>query len=130
MRATAEVKWAVFKAIDTLLDNIANGRHAESVACFSGDDDVAIIGSEVGEVVVGPHALREFFAGLYARPYRILFTLPERQISASGNVAWFNGEGTYRISTEEGSSAYRLAGVLERRNGVWLWQLFSGSEPR
>jgi ketosteroid isomerase-like protein len=128
--ANAEVKWAVYTAVDALLDHLANGRFAESLASFTDDPDVTLIGSEVGEVVVGPAALRKFFADLYARPYRILFELPERTVSAAGNVAWFTGEGTYRLSTGSEAIAYRLAGVLERRRARWLWQVFSGSEPR
>jgi ketosteroid isomerase-like protein len=128
--ANAETKWAVLKAVDALLGHFANGRHAESVAAFTDDADVTLIGSEAGEVVVGPQALRQFFADLYAEPHRILFTLPERTISASGNVAWFTGEGTFRLSTEDGEGKpYRLTGVLERRGERWLWQLFCGSEP-
>ena len=130
MIANAEVKWAVLKAVDGLLDHIANGRHHESLACFTDDPDVALIGSEVGEVVIGPEALRAFFADLYARPYRVIFTLPERQVSAAGTVAWFTGEGTFRLSTDGEAMPYRLTGVLERRRDRWLWQLFIGSEPR
>ena len=130
MLAQAEVKWAVFKAADDLLDHIANGRHPESVAAFTNDPDVAVIGSEAGEAFVGPEALRAFFAELYARPYRVLFKLPDRRISAAGNVAWFTGGGTYRLSDGTDELPYRLTGVLEKRAGRWLWQLFSGSEPK
>lgn len=129
MLAKAEVKWAVYKAIDDLLFHIADGRHHESVAAFAEDADAAIYGSETGEAFVGPTAIRAFFADLYARPYRVIFTLPERTVSASGNVAWFTGEGTYRLSTGGEEMPYRLSGVLERRRERWLWQLFSGSEP-
>jgi len=130
MHAIAETRWAVFTAVDTLLDHIANGRHRESVACFTGDPDCALYGSEEGEQAIGPEALRAFFASLYARPYRVLLVLPERRISALGNVAWIAGEGTYRLSDgDDGEHPYRLTGVLERREGRWLWQLFSGSEP-
>ena len=130
MLATAEAKWAVLRAIDTFLDHVANGRHAESVACFTDDPDAALIGSEVGEVAIGPEALREFFTTLYAQPYRVLLALPDRTVSVAGNVAWFTGSGTYRLSTGGEPAPYRLTGVLERRRDRWLWQLFSGSEPR
>jgi hypothetical protein len=130
MLANAEVKWAVLKAVDGLLDHIGNGRQQESVACFTDDPGVALIGSEVGEAFIGPEALRAFFADLYARPFRVLFTLPNRQVSASGNIAWFTGEGDFRLSNGGEAAPYRLTGVLERRREQWLWQLFSGSEPR
>ena len=88
------------------------------------------IGSEPGEIAIGPEALRAFFAELYARPYRVIFTLPERRVSAMGNVAWLTGEGTYRLSTGGEEKPYRLTAVLERRRDAWLLQLFSGSEPK
>jgi ketosteroid isomerase-like protein len=130
MRANAETRWAVLAAVDALFDHIANGRHQESIESFTDDADVMLIGSEPSELAVGPQALRTFFADLYARPYRVLFSLPERRVSAAGNVAWITGEGTYVLSTGGEPAPYRLTGVLERRRGRWLWQLFSGSEPR
>jgi hypothetical protein len=129
MRAKAEAKWGVLKAVDGLLEHIANGRHRESVAAFTGDEDAMLIGSEPGEIAIGPEALSAFFAELYAKPYRVIFTLPERRVSALGTVAWLTGEGTYRVSTGGEELPYRLTAVLERRRGIWLWQLFSGSEP-
>lgn len=131
MLANAETRWAVFRAVDELLACIANGRHAETLACFTDDADVALFGAERGEVVRGQEALRSFFADLYAQEYRLLFTLEDRQVSAAGPVAWLTGEGTYRLSTGEGGGVpFRLIGVLERRREVWLWQVFSASEPR
>jgi ketosteroid isomerase-like protein len=129
MHANAEIRWAIISAIDTLIDHIANGRHRETLACFTGDPDCALLGSEEGEAAIGPEALRTFFADLYARPDRLLFTLPERRISAHGNVAWIAGEGTYRLSSGGGERPFRLTGVLERRAGRWLWQQFASSEP-
>jgi ketosteroid isomerase-like protein len=128
--ANAEAKWAVLRVIEELLDNIGNGRHRETIAAFTADDDVAFYGSEVGEVAIGPEQLRKFFAEIYARPYRVLFTLGKCSISVAGHVAWFTADGTYRLSTSDELHPYRLTGVLERRRDQWLWQLFSGSEPR
>ena len=130
MLANAETKWGVLAAVDRLLDAIANGRQRELVEAFTGDDDAMLIGSEPGEIAIGPEALRAFFAELYARPYRVLFTLPERRVSAMGHVAWLTGEGTYRLSTGGEEMPYRLTAVLERRREQWLLQLFSGSEPK
>lgn len=131
MLANAETKWAVFRATDTLISAIGNGLHAETLACFTDDSDVSLFGADRGEAVRGPEALRAFFAGLYAEPYRLLFTLETRQVSAAGPVAWVTGEGTYALSTGEGGTIpFRLAGVLERRRDQWLWQMFSASEPR
>lgn len=130
MLANAETKWAVYKAADALFDHIANGRLKESLACFTDDADITLLGSEDVDVAIGPAAVRAHLEALYAQPFRVLFAFPERRVSAHGNVAWLNAEGVYRLSNEDQERPYRLAGVLERRHAAWLWQLFSGSEPR
>ena len=130
MLANAETKWAVLKVFNELIDHIANGRHHESLTCFTEDRDATLIGSEVGEIATGQDQLREFFSTLYAQSYRVLFSIVDRKVSIAGNVAWFTAEGTYRLSTGGDPMPYRLVGVLERRRDRWLWQLFSGSEPK
>ena len=129
MQANAETKWAVLKAVDTFFDHVANGRLRESLACFTEDVDIALIGCEHGELSIGAEAIRAHLAAIYARPYRVLFRFTERRVSALGSVAWFTGEGLYRHSTDDEERPYRLTAVLERRGDRWLWQLFSGSEP-
>lgn len=130
MLANAETKWAVYKAADALFDHMANGRLKESVACFTDDADIALLGSEDVDVAVGRKAVRDHLEALYAQPFRVLFSFPERRVSALGHVAWFWADGTYRLTSEEVERPYRLCGVLERRRDVWMWQLFCGSEPR
>jgi hypothetical protein len=130
MLANAEAKWAVLKAFNALIDHIANGRLRETMACFSEDADVALFGSELIDTSLGAEAIREHLAEIYARPYRVLFDLQPGKVSAYGNVAWVTAEGTFRLSTEDERRAYRLTAVMERRGSRWLWQLFSGSEPR
>jgi hypothetical protein len=129
MLANAETKWAVLSAFNALIDHIANGRVAETAAAFTEDADVALFGSEVSERVIGPADVRAHFVAIYARPYRVLFDLQAGKVSARGNVAWLTADGTYRLSTDDARKPYRLTAIFERRDGRWLWQLFSGSEP-
>ena len=130
MLANAETKWAVLKAFDALIDHIANGRLRETMACFTDDADVALFGSELSDTSLGAASIREHLAEIYARPYRVLFDLRPGKVSAYGSVAWVTAEGTLRLSTEDERRPYRLTAVIERRGDRWLWQLFSGSEPR
>jgi hypothetical protein len=129
MLANAETKWAVLSVFNALIDHIANGRVAETAAAFTDDADVALFGSEVSDRAIGPAEVRAHFVAIYARPYRILFDLAPSKVSAHGNVAWLTADGTYRLSTGDERKPYRLTAVFERRQGKWLWQLFSGSEP-
>lgn len=129
MLANAETKWAVLKAFNALIDHIANGRLKETMACFSDDGDVALFGSEQSDTSIGPDAIREHMAEIYARPYRILFDLQPGKVSARGNVAWVTAEGTYRLSTADERLPYRLTAIMERQGERWLWRVFSGSSP-
>ena len=67
MYADAPTEAAVFAAVDALFDHLANRRLEETLAAFAPDLDAALYGSEVGEVVVGPEALRLFFERLYSK---------------------------------------------------------------
>jgi hypothetical protein len=130
MLANAETKWAVLKSFNALIEHIANGRLNETMACFTEDADVALFGSEVSDTSFGVAAIREHMAEIYARPYRVLFDLQPGKVSAHGNVAWLTADGTFRLSTDDQRQPYRLTAIFERRADRWLWQVFSGSEPR
>ncbi|MEJ0013076.1 MAG: nuclear transport factor 2 family protein [Bauldia sp.] len=130
MLANAETKWAVLKAFNALIDHIANGRLNETMACFSDHADVAFFGSEVGETAIGPEAVRTQFTAIYAQPFRVLFDLQPGKVSTQSNVAWLTADGTYRLSTDGERQPYRLTALMVRKEHHWLWQVFSGSEPR
>lgn len=128
MRADPPTEAEIFAAVDAFFGHFANRRLEEALAAFLPDADVALYGSEIGEVVVGPDALRDFFGRLFARPGGPCFSLKDRRASVAGNVAWFTSAAEVRIG-DLTISQYRLTGVLERRAGRWLWALFNGSEP-
>jgi hypothetical protein len=127
--ANAETKWAVLTAFNALLGHVANGRLNETMACFSDDADVALYGSEAADTAIGPAAIREHFAMLYAKPFRVLFDLQPGKVSSQSNVAWLTAGGTYRLTSDDAQHPYRLTAIMVRRQDRWLWQVFSGSEP-
>jgi hypothetical protein len=128
--ANAETKWAVLTAFNTLIGHVANGRLNETMACFSDDADVALFGSEVADAAIGPATIREHFALLYVQPFRVLFDLTPGKVSSQSNVAWLTADGTYRLSSDDARHPYRLTAIMVRRADHWLWQAFSGPEPR
>ena len=46
-----------------------------------------------------------------------------------GDVAWLWLDGGLVLDGRS-HRPYRITGVLERRQGRWIWSLFHGSEPR
>ena len=121
---------AIFAAVDLFMESVAAKKLEETLAAFSGDPDCTLIGSEVGEEALGPAALRSFFVGMFARPSTFSVTWRSRRASMNGDTAWFSAEVDARMSTTDRSGPYRITGVLLRRNGRWLWQLYHGGEPR
>jgi ketosteroid isomerase-like protein len=129
VRADSATEREVLAALDDFFDHLANQRLEEVVAAFVPDADVALYGSEVSEVVIGPDALRSFFERMFKRPDGPRFAFRQRRLSSSGNVAWLVADAEVTVGPHV-ASPYRLSGVLEKRGGRWLWLLFSGSEPR
>lgn len=128
MKADAETEREVWLAVDALFEHLAACRLEPAFACFAPDPDVTLFGSEVSEAFIGPEALREFLAKLLARPAGPKFRLLDRRMSRRSDVAWFTADAEVTIGAAR-ISPYRLTGVLEKRNGRWLWMLFNGSEP-
>ena len=130
MRANDDDEKAIFAAVDLFLEGVAAKRLEETLAAFSGDPDCTLIGSEAGEEALGPAALRSFFVAMFARPSTFSVAWRSRRASINGDTAWFWAEAEAQMSTRDGRGAYRITGVLVRRDGRWLWQLYHGAEPR
>lgn len=121
---------AIFAVVDCFMECVAARSLEETLAAFSGDPDCALIGSKIGEEAFGPAALRNFFNGMFARPGIFSVTWRSRRASINGDTAWFSAEVDARMSTSDRSGPYRITGVLVRREGRWLWQLYHRAEPR
>jgi ketosteroid isomerase-like protein len=126
--ADAETREEVLLALGEFRAAVSQRRLEGVLALFLPDADVAIIGSSLGEIARGPIELRGFFARLFSGPQAIAWEWDDVSISASGDVAWLWLEGALVLDGRS-DRAYRISGVLERRQGRWLWSLFHGSEP-
>ena len=104
-------------------------RRLEGVlSLFAPDADATLIGSSAGEIARGPLDLRSFLEQMFAGPQAVSWEWDDVSISAAGDVAWLWLEGALCLDGRS-ERAYRISGVLERRQGRWLWSLFHGSEP-
>ena len=128
MWANADDERAIFAAVDRFMELVAAKRLEETLAAFSGDPDCSLIGSEIGEEALGPAALRSFFAEMFARHPPFSVAWQSRRASINGDTAWFSASVEARMSPSE-SVPYRITGILVRRSGRWLWQLYHGAEP-
>ena len=127
MRPDAETARAVKVGIDALFEALKTNQLDAAHACFIPDADAVLLGSEDGEIAIGPQAIRLFLSSLLERPGPRFEMSEPVALSASGDTAWFAGDAMVEVA--EMRIPYRLAGVLVRRDHRWLWALFSGSEP-
>ena len=116
-------------AIDAFFESLANRQLEDSLAAFTPEGDASLYGSEESEVVIGHAALRRFFEQIYAKPYGPRFALRDRRVSMRGDIAWFTANAEVAFG-DQTVAPYRVTGILEKREGRWLWALFNGSEPR
>jgi len=131
MKVDDETEREVLDVLQTLNGHLA-GRDLEGVlGLFVSDPDVTVIGSEAGEIAVGPSELRAFFQRLFARPGTFRFEWRTCRVSSEGDVAWFFADALAHYS-EPGNAAavpYRTTGVLARRDDRWRFAHYHGSEP-
>jgi ketosteroid isomerase-like protein len=128
VRPDPGVEREILAAAEAFFAALATRNLDDLLAAFVRDPDVALYGSEVSEVAVGPAALRQFLQRICALPIGPRFTLGEWRVSAGGEVAWLTAPARVAIG-EAVADPYRVTLVLERRGGRWLIALFNGSEP-
>jgi len=126
--ADAETREEVLLALGELRAAINQRRIEGALNLFAPDADATLIGSSVGEIARGPMEMRPFLENLFARDETISWEWDDVSISSHGDVAWLWLHGALAIDGRS-DRAYRISGVLERRQGRWLWTLFHGSEP-
>ena len=128
MQADAQTREEVLWTLGEFRAAVAQKRIEGVLSLFAPDADTVLIGSEAHELARGPIELRPFLETLFARPETVSWEWDDVSVSASGDVAWLWLQGAAVL---DGVSRlpYRITGVLERRQGRWLWMLFHGSEP-
>jgi ketosteroid isomerase-like protein len=103
------------------------------MALFEDSDDIALIGSDAGEVFRGRKAVAGFIGTLFALPFTFSFQMPDPVIRQRGDMAWVFVDGSMLHNRADGSLRkvpYRITAVMVRQGEVWRWQVFSGSSPR
>ena len=128
MQADAHTREEILLALGEFRAAIAQRRLEGALALFVPDTDAILIGSSLGEIVRGPLEMRTFLKRLFSSPQTVSWEWDDVSISSAGDVAWLWLEGALVLDGRS-DRAYRISGVMERRQGRWLWTLFHGSEP-
>ncbi len=98
------------------------------------DADMVVYGSDAPEHWVGWEPLRESVEKMLPSFENIKITVKKQVIKVhpSGNVAWFSEVWDWDMVLEGKavrSEGQRLTGVLEKRNGNWVFVQFHNSVP-
>ncbi len=95
------------------------------------DSDVVIIGSGADEKSVGRKEFSESLKRDFSQAEITGIDFKNFAVSSAGLVAWFSTDMTFRGITDgsEFSLPGRLTGVMENRDGKWLWVQMHFSVP-
>jgi ketosteroid isomerase-like protein len=128
MQADAQTREEILWMLGEFRAAVSQRRLEGVLALFAPDADATLIGSAAGEIARGPIELRSFLDRTFRSAQTISWEWDDVSISCSGDVAWLWLEGALVLDGRS-DRAYRISGVLERRQGRWIWMLFHGSEP-
>jgi ketosteroid isomerase-like protein len=128
VQADAQTREEVLLALGEFRAAVAERRLEGVLSLFAPDADATLIGSSQGEIARGPIELRTFLDRTFRTSQAISWEWDDVSISCSGDVAWLWLEGALMLDGRS-DRVYRISGVLERRQGRWIWMLFHGSEP-
>src|SRR3954469_13342327 len=128
MQADAQTREEILLALGEFRAAVSQRRIEGALALFAPDADATLIVSSLGEISRGRIELRLFLEEHFAAPQTVGWEWDDVSISSASDVAWLWLEGALVLDGRS-ERAYRISGVLERRQGRWLWSLFHGSEP-
>src|SRR3954453_913502 len=128
MQADAQTREEILLPLGEFRVAVSQRRLEGALAHFAPDADATLIGSSLGEIARGPIQMRTFLKKLFSSPQTVSWEWDDVSISSAGDVAWLWLEGALVLDGRS-DRAYRISGVLERRQGRWIWMLFHGSEP-
>jgi ketosteroid isomerase-like protein len=123
-------------AISALLDefiDLIRLRDASLVDVLWGDGEFILIGSEQNEICRTRMQLAAKLDAVFQQPSTLVFSFPDRRVRSAGAVAWLFAEGMlarHGPHDRSQSSAYLIACVFEKVDGMWRWRQFLGSEPK
>jgi ketosteroid isomerase-like protein len=95
------------------------------------DPDIVFIGSGSNEKSVGRTQFSASLKRDFSRADITGIDFKNFAVSSSGLVAWFSAEMTFRgiADSKEFGLPGRLTGVMENREGKWLWVQMHHSVP-
>lgn len=127
----ADTVAVVAGALERLSHSIATRDLDTTLASFSAQPDIVLVGSESGYAARGAAAVAETFRHIYARPTTFAWEWGEPVVGLDGSLVWFYVEGHELVHGEASIERlpYRASGVLRLENDDWRWVLFHGSEP-
>lgn len=136
---TQQVDLAAEKTkVKSVVDQFAQVWEKEDMALLSSiiahDADMVNYGTDAAEHFVGWEALKEAVEKMFPALENTKITVKEQVVTVhpSGNVAWFAEVWDWDLvvgGKPMHSEGQRFTGVLEKRNGQWVFVQFHNSVP-
>ena len=120
-------------AIRELAMQLARKRFEKDISIVDDfEPDAVLIGSDADEIAEGQARIRSVFQHAIRRPHTLQLTWERVEAFAEGDIGWLYADGAAELSGtgRPRKLRYRLTAVVGRRDGVWRWRLFHGSEPK
>jgi ketosteroid isomerase-like protein len=124
-----EIREGLFRMNDLL----ATKDLMKVMTLYDDSDDIAVIGSDSGEVFVGRERVRTFMKMIVSMPFVFSFDMDHPVINHDGNIAWVFVDANMVHTRSSGKVTrfpYRVTAIMVKRNDGWKWKMFSGSIPR
>jgi ketosteroid isomerase-like protein len=131
MRADAPTEAEVMALLEKFSNACALRDTEDALRLFAQDDDILLVGSEVGKSSRGPEEIRAFFERLFSREKTYSWSWEWLSVSVAGPVAWVMAEIVKHVrgGGEEANLPYRVSVVFERCAEGWALRLVHGFEP-
>lgn len=132
MKPDRKTQEEISEVLERFRTVVANKDFHGATMLFADDPDILLLGSGPGEIARELSELKGFVEQIFSQQAVLIFDWKTCLVSQVGSMAWVYLDATFYWKGEnidQTPRPYRITGVLEKRDGKWLFVQWHGSQP-
>ena len=130
--SSEQVRKGISETLQLWNTSATNANVDQAMLLFDNSVNIMLIGSDSGEIFKGKDQIRGWLNQIFEYA-SFSWEMKRIDIDYNGKTAWVFVDGTMVVKIHKGGTIkkpYRFSGIMVKKNNVWKWRLFDGSEPK
>jgi ketosteroid isomerase-like protein len=126
-----KVKKEIYKTLNKFYSAAQKANTEALMSLFDTSTTIMFIGGDSAEIWTGQKKIREHLNSIFPDE-SVTLKMDRTNIDYNQNTAWVFADGQIIITATKGDvikAPYRFVAILVKKNNIWKFRLFNGSNP-